>query len=784
MDYRHWPRAAQLIMLFGALTLVSAVLTHLNSMVVFHDRIGFGGSGYWSPIDHCFMVSPGMPNSWPAVTQDLLRPSDCFTTLDGTPLVQHSDDDGYLTQLLAEVPEGQLLTLQGTRSGQPLLVRVPALRLTVARLLDLQLALFIPGLALWFMGWLVLTARPSLESNRTLGALLFLGAMLVMPAINQGVSAWVSRLHGWFFVWSGRPFLGALLFHLAFLFPDPPVRQSLQKWRLALYPLAALAFMMSIGVYLIPDRLGDYSLFLHRGLNALILALFLLGNLTFLGRTFFMWRHAPSTQSQHQVIWLRLALIGMLPLAIMNLLVHDLRFRWLLPRVSNSTLAFWLIPAAGLLAYAMLRFQGFAYRGLALNALVVMMMSATLTQVYAFFLAPRGWGGVQFVTVWGAVLLTTLFWYVDSPVRRTFRRLFVRHEFDFQIAEHFSQQMAITTSVDDTLARAARFLCDNLDLAWVALSCIQRRQQLWLAQSGQSAPPPRQLADDVTEAHLPDAPAGTLPITHRNQPFGTIWLGPRTTAEPVDDKDQQLVTLLSQELARTLAMHTHIEDLEQVPGQILTAVEADRNRIGQDLHDSVLQFLGAVPLELDQASQLVDRDPTRVQAILERTITQAEIVAQETRASVYDLSPPILLRQGVVAAARVFAEQACTGDHVQLTWHIDAEAAVAWQQLPEAQAVQVYRILQQAVDNALAHAHPTRLTVQFGWSRHELFVEVIDDGVGFATDTHPPAPTASDAHGLGLISMQARARALGGVLHLVSAPGQGTTVALRFPQVQ
>lgn len=782
MKRERWPLRAYLIAVFGGLVLIVALATHLLPIAVFRDRIGVGATLYWSPPDRCFLVSPGTAVSWPAAVADLLRPSDCLVSLDGVMLVEHREDDGYLTRLLAQVPEGQLLTLRGQRDGRPLQVEVQALRLTLARLLEDQLMLLIPGMALWLTGWPVLFARPGSEGNRALALLLFLGALMVMTAVATGLPDWAARLHGWLFVGSGRPFLGALLFHLAFLFPEPPVRSSLLRWRLALYPPAVFAFIMGIGIYLAPNRMGDWLQPLHRDQNALTLSLFVLGSVTLFGRSFLIWRHSPAAQPGRQASLLLWALVVITPLVVMNLLFHDMRLPWFLPRVSNGAFVYWLIPAAALLAYAMLRYQTFAYRGLALNALIVLLASAMLTQIYSVFLAPRGWDGVQFATVWGAVLLTTLFWYVDSPVRRGFRRLFVRHEFDFQIAERFSQQMAAATSVDDALTRATRFLCDNLELAWVALSSPRRSQQLWLALADQSSSLPLQLAEDRPESHLPGLPAEALPISNSEQTLGTIWLGPRTTAEPVDDRDRQLVALLGQELARTLAVHTHIENLEQVPGRILAAVETDRNRIGQDLHDSVLQFLGAVPLELDRASQLVDRNPAQARAILDRTITQAEIVAQETRASVYDLSPPILLRQGILEAARNFAEQACTGHHVQLAWHVNAEAESAWQHLREAQAIQVYRILQQAVDNALTHAHPMTLTVQFDQVGRELLAEVIDDGGGFTTTTTSlAAPMHSDSLGLGLISMQARARALGGTLQLTSNPDQGTTVLLRFP---
>ena len=166
---------------------------------------------------------------------------------------------------------------------------------------------------------------------------------------------------------------------------------------------------------------------------------------------------------------------------------------------------------------------------------------------------------------------------------------------------------------------------------------------------------------------------------------------------------------------------------------------------------------------------------------------RAEIVSQETRASVYDLSPPLLFRQGVIDASRAFAEQACASHNVRLAWEVDVEPT--WRQLQEAQAIQVYRIFQQAVDNALSHADPASLIVHFSQEGNDLVVQVIDDGKGFdpmarsyplTVQSHVSADQ-SPISGLGYVSMQARAKALAGVLTVTSAPGAGTTVMLRFP---
>lgn len=782
MAHNHWPLPARLIAVFGSFVLVAGVVINVHLLVTFRDQIGFGAWGYWSDADDCYIISPTTAISWPALTEGVLRPSDCIDTLDGVVLTNHKRNTNlFLTYFLTEVPEGQMLTLTGQRNGRPLSAEVATLRLTLERILEGSLALVIPGLGLWFLGWPVLLAQPDSEGNRALAWLLFIGALLFMTNMTGLYYGWEFRMYSWLFVWAARPFLGALLFHLAFLFPEPPVKSPLRFWRFAMYPVAAVACMLSAGAFLGAEPLGILLRPVYIGNNAFISIIFIIGSCAFFGRSLAIWRHPTSSRRSHQAVLLMLALLGILPVVAFDMLLYNLRLPWLFINASNDTVAYWIIPAAALLAYAMLRYQTFAYRGLALNALMVVVVSAALTQIYSVFLAPRGWDGVQFATVWGAILLATLFWFVDSPIRRAFRRLFVRHEFDFQVAQHFSQQMAAATGVDDALTRAARFLCDNLELAWVALSSIHRSRQLWLATADQHAPPPLHLTSESPESRLPGTPVKILPISNGVQPLGTVWLGPRTTAEPVDEKDYQLVTMLGQELARTLAVHAQIEDLEQVPGRILTAVEADRYRIGQDLHDSVLQFLGAIPLELDRASQLVDRDPAQAQAILERTIDEAGIVSQETRASVYDLSPPILLRQGVIEAARVFAEQSCIRHSVGLVWKVGTGAGLAWQSLPDTQAIQVYRIVQQAADNALAHAQPATLTVRFDQTGGEFIVQVIDDGDGFMpAPTLSPSGTQASTSGLGLISMQARAKALAGTLTVVSAPGHGTTVTLRF----
>lgn len=780
---RCWPLSARLVLCLAVCVLIMSAIG--NASILLSADVPLPGVLFdWVDGIGCSDVYSSTPTSWPAIREAGLRPWDCLLAVDGIPFEDHPAISAYLAQRADGVPSQRFVTVDVRRREEQIFqVEVPVMRFTLVRKLETSLVLIIAGLALYGTGLLILVAQPQAEVNRTLAAFLIIASLLVMGAFHrfEGV---LKSIYLLLVVFGGRALLGPLLWHLAFIFPQPVAGTRLLRLRFAIYPVAPLTMVVSaLGLfYLFYDTHFSWYKWLDVTDDRLVLLTFALGSIALFLRLAWTAVRPTSQRAKTQARLILMALVLAMPLSFADMTTYSFDLAWLLPRSSNLSLAVWLVPSVALVGFAMLRYQAFAYRGVALNALVVLMVSATLTQIYMFFFARRGWDGVQFVTIWGAVLLATLFWFVDSPVRRSFRRLFVRHEFDFRIANRFSQQMATTSNVDDALTRGARSLCEGLEVAWAAIASVHRLQHLWLADAEKPDLSLLALTDGPPESNLPGPPTLTHPMTDGDRPLGTIWLGPRITAEPIDAKDAHLVALLGQELARTLAVHANIEDLELVPGRILTAVENDRNRIGQDLHDSVLQFLGAIPLELDRAGRLIEQDPIQARAILDRAIDQAEIISQETRSSVYDLSPPLLLRHGVADAARAYAEQACARAGVQLRWSVDSEPV--WRRLPETQATQVYRIVQQAVDNALAHASPTVISVRFECGEENLLAQVSDNGVGFdpaslllASQTSPRVTS------LGYISMQARAKVLAGTLSVSSTTGAGTTITLRFPPV-
>lgn len=770
---RRLPRQSWPVLLLGLYALIVSLVGNLSVLAHLNEP-SIGVLTFWSPVRQCFVVNGATPQTWPALAEGILQPGDCIETVGNLNAGDDAAVSAHLGQVVSRAGWFERHTsLTGRRDQFPFQAEVPVIRLTTARMLQHLLPFVITGAACWFLGLLVLLARPDTSSNQVLAALLFLGSLLVVGA-NEGFEYPVAEpLYVAAAIVGPRPFFGALLFHLAFIFPESPRNRRLLWLRLALYPLAAVAALLAV-IEVSFNRSGQPWL---AGVtltgNLLTAAIFVAGWAAFTVRSVLAWRHPSSPRVAQQARLLALAVLLVVPLALVVVVISNLGLPWPLPFTSNVTFVFWLIPAAALVAYAMLRYQAFDYRGQALNALLILLTSASLTQVYAVLLAPRGWDGVQFTLVWGAMLLATLFWYLDTPVRRGFRRLFARHEYDYQIADRFSSQMAQTTSVQNALAVAAHELCRGLETRWAAIMYDSSPHHMWLATADQPQVTHLQPAMGSPQSLLPDSPALVLPLRTGSRQTGVLWLGPRTTAEPLDRQDGRLAGLLGQSLSRTLAVHAQIEELEQVPGRVLAAVETDRQRIAQDLHDSVLQFLGAISLDLDRAASLVVQNPPAAREILERYAGQAETIAHEARGLVYDLAPPAVAQGGWLTQARAYAEQACAACGVSLVWQVTGEVEIP---LGEGEAIHLYRIFQQAITNALDHAQASTITVRVARDAQHIRLEVQDDGAGFDL-----VEASGQPHHLGLLSMRERARALGGAFAVDTEPGRGATVRVAVP---
>ena len=195
----------------------------------------------------------------------------------------------------------------------------------------------------------------------------------------------------------------------------------------------------------------------------------------------------------------------------------------------------------------------------------------------------------------------------------------------------------------------------------------------------------------------------------------------------------------------------------------------ERQRLARELHDSVSQALYGISLGVNTALTLFDTDRTRVLEALNYALSLTHAGLTEMRALIFELRPESLEVEGLIVALtkQVEALRVRHGIEVALSLCDEPDA-------PFAAKETLYRIAQEALQNAVKHARADRLDVRLIRELEDLKLEACDNGVGFD-------PLAAYPGHLGLRSMRERAQRAGGSLDIVSAPGRGTQVRARIP---
>ena len=205
-------------------------------------------------------------------------------------------------------------------------------------------------------------------------------------------------------------------------------------------------------------------------------------------------------------------------------------------------------------------------------------------------------------------------------------------------------------------------------------------------------------------------------------------------------------------------------------------VLAERARVGREIHDTLLQSLGAVGVELEVvASQLRATDGPVADAADALTRLRREVsrCVREARESIWELRSSRLETRDLAAALEDLADDVGTARAVQ----VDVEArGRAWAPSPETDE-QLLRIAQEAVGNAVRHGRAKRVRVSLDYDRDRVALRVADDGCGFVPSEH-----RSEGEHWGLTTMRERAQRIGGQLRIMSGRGEGTIVETVVPR--
>lgn len=198
------------------------------------------------------------------------------------------------------------------------------------------------------------------------------------------------------------------------------------------------------------------------------------------------------------------------------------------------------------------------------------------------------------------------------------------------------------------------------------------------------------------------------------------------------------------------------------------AVLQERNRIAQELHDTIAQGFVAIHLHLEVARDAATDSPEESQIHIARAQEVAIQSMTETRRTVAGLRPQQLQQQSLAAALARIAQAAGQDTQAIVQFHTEGTAYP----LPAVLEDDLLRIAQEALNNAVKHAQAERIDVTLAFSVGQVRLQVQDNGRGF------DVAAGSAGKRFGQTMMQERAERIGGALEVTSRPGEGTLVSL------
>ena len=202
------------------------------------------------------------------------------------------------------------------------------------------------------------------------------------------------------------------------------------------------------------------------------------------------------------------------------------------------------------------------------------------------------------------------------------------------------------------------------------------------------------------------------------------------------------------------------------------AVVEERERIGRDLHDGIIQRLYAVSLSLEDLGELANEDPVEVGVRGDRAIDSLHTTIGDIRHFILGLRPGLLASSDLAEGLERLAEEVRFGSVIAVETDIDAAAAA---ELDDEQATQLLGLSREALSNVTRHSAASAARVSFAVDDGILLLTIEDDGVGF----DPEGVSGPDHQGL--TNMRDRAAMLGGALAIERPEHHGTRVVARIP---
>jgi signal transduction histidine kinase len=248
----------------------------------------------------------------------------------------------------------------------------------------------------------------------------------------------------------------------------------------------------------------------------------------------------------------------------------------------------------------------------------------------------------------------------------------------------------------------------------------------------------------------------SFPLNYQNEPIGQILVSRRAGEDSFSADEKSLLQNIARQVGVAAYAVQLTRDLQRSRERIVTAREEERRRLRRDLHDGLGPSLASLTLKLDAARNQLKQSPEQADSLLIELKSQTQSAIADIRRLAYNLRPPALDELGLFSAIQEYAANINRSNFVV---HVERDGD--FPKLSAAVEVAAYRIVCEAMANALKHSQGTECNVRLNFE-NGLHIDIHDNGKGLPEETRA---------GVGMVSMRERAAELGGTFNVVSNNG-------------
>lgn len=781
--------------------LIAAVFFGLFGTLTLAIDIGrpFGRYMSYGYFEHPYAdLSHETPRWWQPLADGTLRYGDRFIAINGLPYTPNAR-----TEFARAYQDNQPVQLLIERPGidHHLTVTLPAALFSFWEFLDVKLPELLVGFVFWMLALIVLRAKSESSTNRvfaTVAAAVAIHRLTAVTSVMAHTEVLINLPKIGHMIAAG--FIGPLLFHLALLFPTPR----------AVFPRRVLTILYALGLWsgltLAASRFRWWG-FLPPSSATLIdnvayqmmLYLLLGGIIALFARLVWTWKFWRNISRRERRV-VKIVLVGLL-ISLPPVIVV---LGPIVPIMGVMRSTFWqeldlryfllAIPVA--FALAIIRYHTFQSPSPLFLFVIVLSISALLAAVgvalWQFSLPEISIvERPPFVLLFVFIFLASTFWSRQADWRGWFGRFLNRTDRNYDAVRAFGSRVMGRNDLRVLPGVMAQSLIDELDLERAAIWLMdsstntfnlvavaggqEPEAELRIQALGPLTPRPMHAAWPSTPEWLRE-PAergkfeALVPLESEGRSIGLLGLGRRWDEEIFDDRDLAVAELVGQQATLFLLAAIQVEELRHVPMRVAEAQERERYRLASELHDTIQQFLGRLPFFLAVSQELMETDRPRAFNLLDRCMDDVEDAAHVLREIRANLAPNQLelsLSKPLDGLAKHVMRQADLSVYLDIPDHLDQSTTVGTRHA-------LYRVIQQALDNTIAHADATEVKVTLRRENGRVLFFVADNGQGFNEAALNEATTRGS---FGLQSMRARVETVGGEFSFESAAGQGTVVS-------